>query len=337
MPDSGKLLHLKLPPLSDTVRVDAGFVVGDEVSAHYDPMIAKLIVRGPDRHSALQKLRAALESYEIGGPVTNIEFLKRLCVSPAFVAGVLETGYIDKNCDELFKKAAIPLEVYAQTAIGLLIKERIAIGSLVPDGIDPSSLGNAYQARSWSLAELPLDGQTTVRPISVEVLEHSPDRVTVRIGRESFDVILDPAPNPNSFTSYFPSTRLETTMVRDEDKITVWQQGQQYRFQLVAPTWIEKALGVKDVTNSVRAPMPCKVLQVDVKVGDKVKKDQIIAKVESMKMEMTIRSPSDGVISKVVHQPGVGSPHPKENCSLLTNVVQDMCKAGTPLVEFEDS
>jgi 3-methylcrotonyl-CoA carboxylase alpha subunit len=320
MPDSGKLIHLRLPPLSDTVRVDAGFVAGDEVSAHYDPMIAKLIVRGPDRGSALQKLRAALESYEIGGPVTNIEFLKRLCVSPAFVAGEVETGYIDKYRDELFKKAVIAPEVYAQTAIGLLMQERTAIGSLSPDGMVSSSVGNTYQARSWSLAKLAADGQTTGRPMAVEVREHSLDRVTVRIGEESFDVTLDPSPNPNSFTSYFPNTRLETAMARDEDKITIWQQGQQYRFQLVAPAWIEKALGVKDVTHSVRAPMPCKVLQVDVKVGDAVKKDQIIAKVESMKMEMTIRSPSDGVISKVVHQPGVSSLDSQDNCSLLTNI-----------------
>jgi 3-methylcrotonyl-CoA carboxylase alpha subunit len=319
MPDSGKLIHLQLPPLSDTVRVDAGFVAGDEVSAHYDPMIAKLIVRGTDRRSALQKLRAALEQYEIGGPVTNIEFLKRLCVSPAFVAGEVETGYIDKHREELFSKAEVAPEAYAQAAIGLLLQEREAAGKLAPDGVVPSELGSAFRVRSWSLAELGPDGQAVGVPTPVEVQEHALDRLTVRVGASSFDVTLDPAATPSSFASYFPATRLETTLVRDEDKVTLWQLGQQHRFRLAAPAWIDKALGVRDAAHSVRAPMPCKVLRVDVAVGDAVRKDQVVATVESMKMEMTIRSPRDGVISKVVHQAGVS--RSRDNERLLTNDV----------------
>jgi 3-methylcrotonyl-CoA carboxylase alpha subunit len=308
MPDSGKLIHLQLPPLSETVRVDAGFVAGDEVSAHYDPMIAKLIVRGPDRRSALQKLRAALERYEIGGPATNVEFLKRLCVSPAFVAGEVETGYIDKHREELFARAEVAPEAYAQAAIGLLLQERAAAGALSPDGVVASGLGAAFRARSWSLAELAPDGRAAGPPTTVEVRERSLGGLAVRVGASSFDVGLDPAATPNAFASYFPAARLETTMVRDEDRVTTWQLGRQYRFRLAAPAWIDKALGVKDAAHSVRAPMPCKVLRVDVEAGDAVRKDQVVATVESMKMEMTIRSPRDGVISKVVHQAGVSVP-----------------------------
>jgi 3-methylcrotonyl-CoA carboxylase alpha subunit len=69
---------------------------------------------------------------------------------------------------------------------------------------------------------------------------------------------------------------------------------------------MEKALGMKDVTNSVLAPMPCKVLRVEVKAGDVVEKDQPLVVIESMKMETVIRSPQKGTISKVVHQKGVG-------------------------------
>ena len=110
MPDSGRLLHLRTPEITDTVRIDAGFAVGDEVTSHYDPMIAKLIIQGPDRHAALQKMKTALEEYEIAGPITNIEFVKRMCVSPRFVAGEVETGYIEKNKDELFRKIEVPDE-----------------------------------------------------------------------------------------------------------------------------------------------------------------------------------------------------------------------------------
>jgi 3-methylcrotonyl-CoA carboxylase alpha subunit len=327
MPDSGKLIHLQLPPLSETVRVDAGFVAGDEVSAHYDPMIAKLIVRAPNRRAALQKLGAALEQYEIAGPSTNIEFLKRLCASPAFIAGEVETGYIDKHREELFKKAVVAPEVLAQTAIGLLLEERKAASALSPDALAPSELGGSFRARSWSLAELAPDG-TAGPPTTVEVQEHALDRLTVRVGPSSFDVTLEPGAAPGSFAAYFPATRLETTLVRDEDRVTVWQLGRQHHFQLAAPAWMAKALGVKEAAHGVRAPMPCKVLRVDVQVGDAVAKGQVVATVESMKMEMTIRSPRDGVISRVVHQAGVSFSRLGDNERLLTNVSRICARLG---------
>lgn len=73
MPDSGKLLRLKTPRISDTVRIDAGFIEGDTISSAYDGMIAKLIVSGPTREVALRKLHTALEEYEVVGLSTNIE------------------------------------------------------------------------------------------------------------------------------------------------------------------------------------------------------------------------------------------------------------------------
>jgi 3-methylcrotonyl-CoA carboxylase alpha subunit len=84
------------------------------------------------------------------------------------------------------------------------------------------------------------------------------------------------------------------------------------------PKWAAKALGVKDLANSVLAPMPCKVLRVDVQEGDEVKRDQPLVVIESMKMETVIRAPHDGVVAKVVHKAG------------------DLCKAGTALVEFRE-
>lgn len=67
MPDSGKLIHLRTPILSDSVRIDAGFVEGDTISSAYDGMIAKLIVSGATREVALRKLNIALEEYEVVG------------------------------------------------------------------------------------------------------------------------------------------------------------------------------------------------------------------------------------------------------------------------------
>lgn len=303
IPDSGKLLHMKLPELSESVRVDAGFIAGDEVSSHYDPMIAKLIVRGPNRQAALQKLHAALEAYEVAGPITNIEFLKRLCISPAFMEGDVETGYITKHHDELFARKTVAPEVMAQAAIGLLLEDAPAA--------DAGLFGIENQAREFNIVEVAADGKgetisTTVRVTETLGNPSSTERsFNVAIGETKYAHV-KVSGHPGMYTTFFPHTRLETTLIRDEDRITLFQRGMQYRLQLAAPKWAEKALGIKDTANSVLAPMPCKVLRVDVKAGDQVKKDQPLVVIESMKMETVIRSPHDGLIARVIHGAGVG-------------------------------
>lgn len=67
MPDSGKLIHLRTPKISDSVRIDAGFIEGDTISSAYDGMIAKLIVSGETREVALRKMFVALQDYEVVG------------------------------------------------------------------------------------------------------------------------------------------------------------------------------------------------------------------------------------------------------------------------------
>jgi len=125
-------------------------------------------------------------------------------------------------------------------------------------------------------------------------------------------------PQSPSISTYFPHTRIESTIITDGDKITLFQKGKQIQLTLATPSWYEKALGLKDVANSVLAPMPCKVLRNEVKEGDKVEKDQALVVIESMKMETVIRSPQKGVVAKLVHKEG------------------DICKAGTVLVLFEE-
>jgi 3-methylcrotonyl-CoA carboxylase alpha subunit len=317
IPDSGKLLHLRNPPLSENVRIDAGFVAGDDVSAHYDPMIAKLIVRAETREAALQKLRLALESYEIGGPVTNVEFLKRLCVSPAFIAGEVETGYIQKYADELFSVETIPNEAYAQVAIGLLLREKESLKDSM-EALMPSLLGPTFQSRSYSLTELPSDGKRKVEPVTVQLRQISNSQIEATVRERTYIVSTSPTGLSSTYSSFFPHTRIESTLIEDGDRLTLWQLGHQYRFIISPPAFLEKALGITATKNSVLAPMPCKVLRVEVSEGEDVKKDQILAVIESMKMETTIRSPVDGKIKRVVHVAG------------------DMCKAGTALVEFEE-
>lgn len=285
-PDSGPLLHLRTPALSDTVRVDAGFGKGDVISSHYDPMIAKLIARGPDRNAALAKLRAALEEYEVVGPSTNIEFLKRLAAHPAFIAGEVETGFIDKHRESLFAHEPTPPEVFTQAAASIVVGQNPPPHENNPFRVLGGGVGftGSFQSRAVDFTEK--IGETE-RRVAVTLTQVSKDTYDITVGSTVFhSVTVHPSRTEASkIIGFYPHTRLETTVVRKGDMVVVFQRGKEYRLGLPRPGWYEKALGVPEVRNSVVAPMPCKVLRVEVEVGRRVKKDEVLVVIESMKME----------------------------------------------------
>lgn len=95
-PTTGPILALH-PPQGDGVRWDSGVLQGGEVTSAFDPMIAKLIVRGADRTEAIARGDAALRDTVLLGCKTNTAFLRRLIAHPAFVAGDVHTGFLDAN------------------------------------------------------------------------------------------------------------------------------------------------------------------------------------------------------------------------------------------------
>lgn len=95
-PTTGPVLKLE-PPVGEGLRWDSGIVQGGEVTAAFDPMIAKLIVRGANRDEAIARADAALRDTVLLGCKTNTAFLRRLIAHPAFVSGDVHTGFLDAN------------------------------------------------------------------------------------------------------------------------------------------------------------------------------------------------------------------------------------------------
>ncbi|OTA05703.1 Acetyl/propionyl-CoA carboxylase alpha subunit [Trichoderma parareesei] len=337
MPDSGKLIHavlLDAAKADPDIRLDWGFGSGSVVSEAYDGMIAKLIVRGDTRETAIAKLAAALRSFEIVGLSTNVEFLKRMCASEAFIAGDVETGFIDKWRHELFKPRHITNEVFAQAALGVLSNQtqKHAPGS-GPHGLS-LGFGNSNSTSERRLAFKVLDGYSENEGEVVEatVSQTGHNVYTIAVSRKGsssepevfHNVISEPTISGpvTKLKSRFPGERIESTVVPQETdtetKLAIFQHGVKTDLALLPPSWYEKALGLKEMTASVAAPMPCKILKNEVEEGQSVKKGEPLVVIESMKMETVIRSPQDGVIKKLAHKEG------------------DICKAGTVLVLFEE-
>jgi len=241
-------------------------------------MLAKLIVSGPTREVAIRKLYAALEEYEVVGLSTNIEFLKKICTSPAFIAGDVETGYIQKHNHELFAHEVIDPETYAQAALGLLTKE-LSSGSSIASG--PHGLAIGFDSRSprqFTFITSNSPG-TDAKQVLVTIDQSGRNFFDVRVNGAGIDesypnIVCEP--QTPSILTFFPHTRIESTVITNGDDITLFQKGKQTKLTLASPGWYEKALGLKDVANSVLAPMPCKVLRNEVKEGDAVEKDQAL-------------------------------------------------------------
>ncbi|RMX59370.1 hypothetical protein pdam_00016371, partial [Pocillopora damicornis] len=144
LPGAGPLLHLSTPQPSDTIRVETGVRQGDEVSVHYDPMIAKLVVWSESRDQALSLLKESLQQYHIVGLNTNIGFLSNLCEHSHFKEGDVHTDFIKQHYQDLFPvKTPLSHEILAQASLGLLLLERQEQEKRAALSSDPFSVWNS--------------------------------------------------------------------------------------------------------------------------------------------------------------------------------------------------
>ncbi|MFD3311094.1 acetyl/propionyl/methylcrotonyl-CoA carboxylase subunit alpha [Streptomyces sp. NPDC058694] len=133
LPSGGTVLRLH-EPQGDGIRTDSGLSEGTEVGSLYDPMLSKVIAYGPDRATALRRLRGALAGTVTLGVQTNAGFLRRLLGHPAVVAGELDTGLVEREVEGLVS-TGVPPEVYV---VGGLLRQAALFPSPTP-------------SRSWGL------------------------------------------------------------------------------------------------------------------------------------------------------------------------------------------
>lgn len=134
MPGIGRLAFYR-PPVAPFVRLDSGVREGSEVTVHYDPMLAKLVVWGKDRTAALQKMSWALSRFAVLGVANNIEFLKAIIDHPQFVAGNIHTHFLEaypisSNADSIPTEAVLIGALASQ-----IVKSRLTGRG---DGVQPS-------------------------------------------------------------------------------------------------------------------------------------------------------------------------------------------------------
>jgi 3-methylcrotonyl-CoA carboxylase alpha subunit len=296
LPATGRLAHVAFPHQDTDVRIDAGVESGDEITPWYDPMIAKLIVRGADRDAALARLRRALADVEIAGVRTNVAFLRRIAASKAFGRAELDTGLIERNRHEIFpKRDPIGTDVLAAAAFAeLAYEERTARERAQASG-DPYSPW--YRVDGWRLNEdshhdfLFVEGESE-HPVRV-LFSASGLRLAVHGKEHAFaGKPLDDA----ALSIRLDERTYRARVLRDGDDWHVFAGGDYRRLTL------RHGLSGHDEEarrGSLAAPMPGRIVQVMSRPGETVKKGQPLLILEAMKMEHTVTAPADGIVKEI--------------------------------------
>ncbi|MFD2190077.1 acetyl/propionyl/methylcrotonyl-CoA carboxylase subunit alpha [Pistricoccus aurantiacus] len=279
----------------DRVRLDSGVETGDEVSMHYDPMLAKLIVWGDDRIQALATLGRALAALDVRGVTTNRAFLQRLASHPAFQQAELDTRFIERHEAELFAPRDYRLEDYAGAALVALDQLHRAQKERSPwDRHDGFRL-NAPRRIRIALCD-PYDAQA----------EDAESRVTVEATRQQDQQSWRLTIGDESCQGWLQSL--------EGDAVAITLDGHRRRLQarldenaiVLADAQGETRLywqrldkvdhGQHETAATLTAPMHGTVVALLVEPGTPVEKGMPLMVMEAMKMEHTLTAPADGQV-----------------------------------------
>lgn len=272
LPSGGTVLALR-EPQGDGVRTDSGLSEGVPVGSLYDPMLSKVIAYGPDRATAIRKLRAALADTVILGVPTNAGFLRRLLAHPDVVSGNLDTGLVEREAEGLVPDG-VPDEVYAAAAA--VRREALEPRPDAGGWTDPFSVPNGWRTGgvraplAFSLRVSGADPVTYEAPVSATV---TVDRVTVE---------LDGAVGHFHRSGDWLGRDGDAWHVQDHDPVEASLSG-----------------AGRSGADTLAAPMPGTVTVVKVAVGDEVAAGQSLLVVEAMKMEHVISAPHAGTVTEL--------------------------------------
>jgi 3-methylcrotonyl-CoA carboxylase alpha subunit len=304
LPSTGKLLHLSPPAQSEHVRIDSGVEQGDEITPHYDPMIAKLIVWGADRAQALSRMRQALAQFRVVGVQNNVEFLARLVALPAFAQGRFDTGLIEREQAALFPPGReVPEAVWLIAALSELLREqRLALQAVErsAEADSPWAALDGWRLNGHAQRRLQLRLGEQVQAVAVEVLPRQSWRIGLE-GGPAVEARATPGAD-GALLVQLGERRLHAAVIAAGERRHVFFEGRSWPLSLVDSLHVGG--GGDEAEGGLRAPMPGKVIAWLAQPGATVEKGAPLLVLEAMKMEHTITAPRQGVVKAFRYAPG---------------------------------
>ncbi|KAE9421938.1 hypothetical protein Angca_004637, partial [Angiostrongylus cantonensis] len=272
------------------IRVDTGFIEGDTVTPHYDPMLAKLIVSGPDRRAAFERLREALGSFEIAGVTTNIAFLSRLVGHKDVLAGEMDTGLIERELDTLVTGAIAPGPQELAAAIAAVVsEEERALSSASPWERAGGWTMTGSRRRRFEFTS----GDTTYE-------------ATLHYGAASSNRMIEINGFGHAFRYHLNEGQIDVFLDGRKERASVLRDGRDLRIANTRGTfrlhWRDPYAIEGNATASAGrfvAPMPGAVTRILIEPGASVTKGDPVLVIEAMKMEHTLKAPVTGKLTSL--------------------------------------
>lgn len=299
LPVVGRVDTLDLPDRQTAkraFRAECSIDAGDEVTSHYDPMIAKLVVWGETRRQALAEMSTVLDASHVGGLTTNLAFLRSLLSMPAVVEGVYHTRFVENS--HIPPAEAPAPEIWA-VAAALWLRAQRAAGAEGP-------WGNWQSSQGWRLATgLPV---STAAPVAVLTCGgaqrqihsypmHPDGSVRLDVDDQTVEILIRDMDAEKCVAAIGPLSIVVKHRVAAE-AIFVSSAGfeAEFRAQPFLET-VSAGSGASD--KALTAPMTGLVVRVPARVGVRVEAGDEIAVIESMKLEHAIVAHSAGTVVAV--------------------------------------
>ena len=273
---------------SGNARFDSGIESGREVSADFDPMIAKVIAHAPSRREAAAKLARVLESTRIQGITHNRDFLVAALRTQEFIAGDTTTDFIERVAPARVRTPTRAEQIDATIAVVMYAQHERRAGAKVLSDI-PGGWRNSLMPPERARFS---DGQSE---ISVEYRAQRDGTFKVSVGECDCTVTL------------FGVGSGTIDLAIDDRRIGMAVTGEVDRWLVHGPSGDTEltelprfpGAGGAEFTGGLVAPMPGKILVTEVAVGDSVVAGQLLVILEAMKMEHRITAPVDGMVTQV--------------------------------------
>lgn len=291
LPSIGQLIYLQTPKENNHIRIDTGVIQNDSITPYYDPMMAKLIVFGEDRASAIRRLSHALEQYYVIGVKNNIAFLKKIIQHHAFKDGDLSTRFIEKHLDDLSKPSS---EADPQLVHRYLTMACLYYATEPASSNDPWDQKDAWQMNLISQQNFAFVVKDEIKLLRLERLSRE---IHVHHIDDGTDII----------THYHRESNQIRAKINDEHYFAgIFKQPHQIHLLtkegiFTFPYHVPESAYEKDehAPRQLTAPMPGLVVALHVKQGDTVESGQRLIVLEAMKMEHTLCAPYAGKIKEI--------------------------------------
>lgn len=312
MPGAGPLLSLQTPEPSETVRIETGVQTGDEVSVHYDPMIAKLVVWGPNRDYALKKLRQSLAEYNIFGLKTNVDFLLRLSKHKQFRSGKVYTNFIQDHYDELFPKYKVSDEILCAASMAVVLNEKLSELNNSKTIDDPHSPFNGCEL--MRLHKTPVNRYIKLvgkdkKSYQIKLTHQNNNDFMVTIGDKTYNKVKAKSNYKlNELIVTVDGENAKYRMILHDNVVSLFASETSHEFELEIPEYLRGRHEEANVETKIIAPMPGVIEKILVEEGDQVKQGQSLVIMIAMKMEYVIKANADAIVEKILYKVGDNVP-----------------------------